>query len=52
AIKTHRRTRAGDAHERGVTPKTAPIGVGLGLPRIGAPAPEPAAASCSTGCDA
>ncbi|NQE71337.1 tRNA (N6-isopentenyl adenosine(37)-C2)-methylthiotransferase MiaB [Nocardia gamkensis] len=52
AIKTHRRTRAGDAHERGVTPKTAPIGVGLGLPRIGAPTPEPAAAGCSTGCGA
>ncbi|MGO4613481.1 tRNA (N6-isopentenyl adenosine(37)-C2)-methylthiotransferase MiaB [Nocardia sp. 2YAB30] len=50
AIKTHRRTRAGDAHERGVTPKTEPIGVGLGLPRVGAPAPEPAAAGCSTGC--
>ncbi|MBF6354578.1 tRNA (N6-isopentenyl adenosine(37)-C2)-methylthiotransferase MiaB [Nocardia higoensis] len=49
-IRNHRRTRAGDAHERGVTPKTAPIGVGLGLPRIGAPAPEPAAAGCSTGC--
>lgn len=52
AIKTHRRTRAGDSHERGVTPKTAPIGVGLGLPRIGAPTPEPAAAGCSTGCGA
>ncbi|MFF7939096.1 tRNA (N6-isopentenyl adenosine(37)-C2)-methylthiotransferase MiaB [Nocardia gamkensis] len=52
AIKTHRRTRAGDAHERGVTPKTAPIGVGLGLPRIGAPTPKPAAAGCSTGCGA
>ncbi|WP_308221141.1 tRNA (N6-isopentenyl adenosine(37)-C2)-methylthiotransferase MiaB [Nocardia sputi] len=52
AIKSHRRTRAGDAHERGVTPKTAPIGVGLGLPRIGAPVPEPAVAGCSTGCGA
>ncbi|WP_338763735.1 tRNA (N6-isopentenyl adenosine(37)-C2)-methylthiotransferase MiaB [Nocardia vulneris] len=50
-IKSHRRTRAGDAHERGITPKTAPIGVGLGLPRIGAPAVEPAAtAGCATGC--
>ncbi|MFF0544513.1 tRNA (N6-isopentenyl adenosine(37)-C2)-methylthiotransferase MiaB [Nocardia thailandica] len=49
-VHTHRRTRAGDAHERGVTPKTAPIGVGLGLPRIGAPAAEPVAAGCSTGC--
>ncbi|NEW39380.1 tRNA (N6-isopentenyl adenosine(37)-C2)-methylthiotransferase MiaB [Nocardia cyriacigeorgica] len=50
-LRTHRRTRAGDAHERGTTPKTEPIGVGLGLPRIGAPAPEPvAAAGCATGC--
>ncbi|WP_281196807.1 tRNA (N6-isopentenyl adenosine(37)-C2)-methylthiotransferase MiaB [Nocardia altamirensis] len=50
-IKSHRRTAAGDAHEQGITPKTQPIGVGLGLPRIGAPAPEPAAAAgCSTGC--
>lgn len=50
AVRNHRRTRAGDAHERGLTPKTAPIGVGLGLPRIGAPAPEPVTAGCSTGC--
>lgn len=50
AIKAHRRTRAGDAHERGQTPKTEPIGVGLGLPRIGAPAPEPVATGCATGC--
>lgn len=49
-VRTHRRTRAGDAHEAGTTPKTAPIGVGLGLPRIGAPAPEPVAAGCSSGC--
>ncbi|MGW5754088.1 tRNA (N6-isopentenyl adenosine(37)-C2)-methylthiotransferase MiaB [Nocardia rhamnosiphila] len=49
-IRAHRRTRAGDAHEAGTTPKTAPIGVGLGLPRIGAPAPEPVAAGCATGC--
>jgi tRNA-2-methylthio-N6-dimethylallyladenosine synthase len=49
-IRAHRRTRAGDAHEAGTTPKTAPIGVGLGLPRIGAPAPEPVAAGCASGC--
>lgn len=49
-IRTHRRTRAGDAHERGITPKTAPIGVGLGLPSIGAPAVVPTAAGCTTGC--
>ncbi|WP_460700359.1 tRNA (N6-isopentenyl adenosine(37)-C2)-methylthiotransferase MiaB [Nocardia thraciensis] len=48
-VHTHRRTRAGDAHERGITPKTAPIGVGLGLPTIGAPAPV-ASATCDTGC--
>ncbi|PPJ10216.1 tRNA (N6-isopentenyl adenosine(37)-C2)-methylthiotransferase MiaB [Nocardia nova] len=47
-VHTHRRTRAGDAHERGVLPKTAPIGVGLGLPRIGAPETPPAAAGCET----
>ncbi|MCM6774189.1 tRNA (N6-isopentenyl adenosine(37)-C2)-methylthiotransferase MiaB [Nocardia sp. CDC159] len=51
-IRAHRRTRAGDAHERGVTPKTAPIGVGLGIPRIGAPEPVPAAAGCGSGCGA
>ncbi|MFF0487844.1 tRNA (N6-isopentenyl adenosine(37)-C2)-methylthiotransferase MiaB [Nocardia sp. NPDC004068] len=50
-IRTHRRTRAGDAHERGSTPKTAPIGVGLGIPRIGAPEPVAVAAS-ACGCDA
>ncbi|WP_328397405.1 tRNA (N6-isopentenyl adenosine(37)-C2)-methylthiotransferase MiaB [Nocardia sp. NBC_00416] len=49
-IRDHRRTRAGDAHEAGATPKTAPIGVGLGLPRIGAPAPEPVTAGCASGC--
>ncbi|WP_282786081.1 tRNA (N6-isopentenyl adenosine(37)-C2)-methylthiotransferase MiaB, partial [Nocardia sp. CC201C] len=49
-VRDHRRTRAGDAHERGVTPKTAPIGVGLGLPRIGTPEPLPAAAGCDSGC--
>ncbi|MGF0319490.1 tRNA (N6-isopentenyl adenosine(37)-C2)-methylthiotransferase MiaB [Nocardia fluminea] len=50
AVKTHRRTAAGDAHERGITPKTAPIGVGLGLPRIGAPVVETVDSGCSTGC--
>ncbi|MGW0042651.1 tRNA (N6-isopentenyl adenosine(37)-C2)-methylthiotransferase MiaB [Rhodococcus sp. NPDC003348] len=42
----HRRTRAGDSHERGITPKTPPIGVGLGLPQIGAPAPLPTVTGC------
>ena len=52
AIRAHRRTRAGDAHERGVTPKTAPVGVGLGLPTIGAPEPVAATAGCDAGCGA
>ncbi|MQY25333.1 tRNA-2-methylthio-N(6)-dimethylallyladenosine synthase [Nocardia sp. RB56] len=54
-VRGHRRTRAGDAHERGITPKTAPIGVGLGLPRIGAPEPVPAVTAgpaCDSGCSA
>lgn len=49
-VLSHRRTRAGDAHEQGITPKTAPIGVGLGLPSIGAPVVEPAAAGCGSSC--
>ncbi|OKH75058.1 (dimethylallyl)adenosine tRNA methylthiotransferase [Mycobacterium sp. SWH-M5] len=44
-IIEHRRTRAGDAHAAGRKPRT---GVGLGMPRIGAPAPSPAAEGC--GC--
>ncbi|MFD4294892.1 tRNA (N6-isopentenyl adenosine(37)-C2)-methylthiotransferase MiaB [Rhodococcus sp. NPDC058505] len=46
AVLTHRRTRAGDSHERGITPKTPPIGIGLGLPQIGAPAPLPTVTGC------
>jgi tRNA-2-methylthio-N6-dimethylallyladenosine synthase len=46
AVRSHRRTRAGDAHEAGVTPKTPPVGVGLGLPQIGLPAPLPVAMGC------
>ncbi len=46
-VLTHRRTAAGDAHERGIMPKTAPIGVGLGLPSIGAPAPLPVQTGCT-----
>ena len=49
-IRDHRRTRAGDAHESGTTPKTAPVGVGLGLPSIGAPAAELAGSDCASGC--
>lgn len=36
-VHTHRRTRAGDMSAAGEVPTTAPIGVGLGLPTIGAP---------------
>ncbi|MFZ2177575.1 MAG: tRNA (N6-isopentenyl adenosine(37)-C2)-methylthiotransferase MiaB [Rhodococcus sp. (in: high G+C Gram-positive bacteria)] len=46
-VLTHRRTRAGDFSEKGITPKTPPIGVGLGLPQIGAPAPQPAQMGCN-----
>ncbi|MBB3038489.1 tRNA (N6-isopentenyl adenosine(37)-C2)-methylthiotransferase MiaB [Hoyosella altamirensis] len=55
-VLTHRRTRAGDAVEKGITPKTAPVdsgdlgtvssGVGLGMPRLGAPAPVPHTSGC------
>ncbi|WP_081608719.1 tRNA (N6-isopentenyl adenosine(37)-C2)-methylthiotransferase MiaB [Rhodococcus ruber] len=45
-ILTHRRTRAGDRFEQGRTPKTPPIGVGLGLPQIGVPEPLPAPTGC------
>jgi len=46
-VASHRRTAAGDAHERGTLPTTAPIGVGLGLPSVGAPAPLPATTGCT-----
>ncbi|WP_425429789.1 tRNA (N6-isopentenyl adenosine(37)-C2)-methylthiotransferase MiaB [Corynebacterium pacaense] len=49
-VLSHRRTRAGDNSEIGRTPTTAPIGIGLGLPGIGAPrvgGPEDSAC-CST----
>jgi len=37
---SHRRTRAGDAHEAGHAPRTR--GVSLGLPTLGVPVPLPA----------
>ncbi|WP_412917618.1 tRNA (N6-isopentenyl adenosine(37)-C2)-methylthiotransferase MiaB [Gordonia zhaorongruii] len=50
-IATHRRTRAGDAHEAGTTPTTAPVGVGLGMPSIGSRPTVAAASGCGTeGC--
>jgi tRNA-2-methylthio-N6-dimethylallyladenosine synthase len=42
-VSSHRRTRAGDAHEAGRRPRT----VGLGLPGLGAPAPSPQTAGCA-----
>jgi len=48
-VLTHRRTLAGDMSAAGQVPTTAPIGVGLGLPSIGAPAPAPQAAG-ECGC--
>jgi tRNA-2-methylthio-N6-dimethylallyladenosine synthase len=45
-VLTHRRTRAGDAHETGERPRT----IGLGMPRLGQaslPEPTPAGAGCS-----
>ncbi|WP_423777065.1 tRNA (N6-isopentenyl adenosine(37)-C2)-methylthiotransferase MiaB [Corynebacterium massiliense] len=48
-ITEHRRTKAGDMSESGQTPTTAPIGVGLGMPSIGAPA-QASAETANTGC--
>jgi tRNA-2-methylthio-N6-dimethylallyladenosine synthase len=42
-VLTHRRTRAGDAHEAGQRPRT----VGLGLPGLGVPKTQPVVAGCS-----
>lgn len=47
-VKTHRRTKAGDMSEAGKVPTTAPVGVGLGLPKIGRPASAPTGEGC--GC--
>lgn len=48
-VQAHRRTKAGDNSAVGQVPTTAPIGVGLGLPQIGAPkvAPATESACCS-----
>ncbi|QDQ97638.1 tRNA (N6-isopentenyl adenosine(37)-C2)-methylthiotransferase MiaB [Tomitella fengzijianii] len=45
-VRAYRRTRAGDAYAAGRSPKTAPVGVGLGLPSVGEPAAAPAAPAC------
>ncbi len=49
-VLSHRRTRAGDNVEASITPVTAPVGVGLGLPAMGRPASAaaPAASGCSS----
>ncbi|WP_433799150.1 tRNA (N6-isopentenyl adenosine(37)-C2)-methylthiotransferase MiaB [Actinomycetospora sp. CA-084318] len=49
-VLTHRRTRAGDAHEAGTRPTTPRVG--LGLPAMGKPEPLPAAAGCTVGSHA
>lgn len=36
-VTAHRRTKAGDNSARGNLPRTAPVGVGLGLPQVGRP---------------
>src|SRR5919107_1924721 len=45
AVLSHRRTRAGDAHEAGLRPTTA--ATGLGLPGFGAPPPAAATGGCA-----
>lgn len=48
-VITHRRTLAGDNVEAQLTPTTAPVGVSLGMPGMGKPAPaQPSAHGC--GC--
>ncbi|OBA94309.1 tRNA (N6-isopentenyl adenosine(37)-C2)-methylthiotransferase MiaB [Mycobacteriaceae bacterium 1482268.1] len=42
-VLSHRRTRAGDAHEAGRRPQ----GVGLGMPGVGVPASQPVASGCA-----
>jgi len=45
ALRSHRRTRAGDNTEAGLRPKTS--GVSLGLPSFGTPAPLAPAGGCA-----
>ncbi|MGV0396256.1 tRNA (N6-isopentenyl adenosine(37)-C2)-methylthiotransferase MiaB [Corynebacterium uberis] len=45
-VASHRATKAGDMWQAGKTPTTAPVGVGLGLPRIGRPAASASAGAC------
>ena len=49
-VLTHRTTKAGDMSAAGKVPTTAPVGVGLGMPRIGAPqAKTQVVSGCSNG---
>ncbi len=48
-VLIHRRTRAGDMSAAGQTPTTAPIGIGLGLPTVGAPAQAQPVSACGLG---
>ncbi|WP_120298711.1 tRNA (N6-isopentenyl adenosine(37)-C2)-methylthiotransferase MiaB [Gordonia phthalatica] len=48
-VHSHRRTRAGDAHEAGTKPTTPPVGVGLGMPTIGATAVDAPVSACGMG---
>lgn len=45
-VHSHRRTKAGDNSELGQVPTTAPIGVGLGLPSVGAPKAQASSDGC------
>lgn len=45
-VHNHRRTKAGDNSELGQVPTTAPIGVGLGLPSVGAPKVQASSDGC------
>ncbi|MGV9673297.1 tRNA (N6-isopentenyl adenosine(37)-C2)-methylthiotransferase MiaB [Gordonia sp. NPDC003504] len=48
-IGSHRRTRAGDAHEQALTPTTPPVGVGLGMPGVGPSTPVASGGGCESG---
>jgi hypothetical protein len=49
-VLSHRTTKAGDMSAAGKVPTTAPGGVGLGMPKIGAPQPKKASADSGCGC--
>ncbi|ARU46324.1 tRNA (N6-isopentenyl adenosine(37)-C2)-methylthiotransferase MiaB [Corynebacterium silvaticum] len=49
-VISHRRTKAGDMSAAGKVPTTAPVGIGLGLPSIGAPSAQKSASQDACGC--